>query len=140
MAERTAQTLTPSPRRLVVGPASNAAVRPHKLSSLLPESMLDNRGAHVDEQGELHIGEALDEKLALADRFGLELGFYPFDQETYLAIVSRYIEQAGVDFGVDAVREEALAWALRRGSRSGRTARQFVDDCVGRHRLRQRND
>ena len=98
---------------------------------LVPESMDENRQAKVDRTGELHVGEALNEKLALSDRFGLVLGFHGFDQETYLAIVSRYI---------DRVREEALAWALRRGSRSGRTARQFVDDCVGRHQLRRRND
>jgi len=105
---------------------------------LLPESMDENREARVDKGGELHVGESLNEKLALSDRFGLVLGFHGFDQETYLAIVSRYVAQAGVEFGVDAVREEALAWALRRGSRSGRIARQFVDDCVGRHRLSQR--
>ena len=102
---------------------------------LLPESMDENREARVDSSGELHLGEALNEKLALSDRFGLVLGFHGFDQETYLSIVSRYLEQAGVDLGLEEVREEALAWALRRGSRSGRIARQFVDDRVGRHRL-----
>jgi predicted AAA+ superfamily ATPase len=103
---------------------------------LLPESMLDNRGAHVDEQGELHIGEALDEKLALADRFGLELGFYPFDQETYLAIVRHYYDQAGLPAGEwDAARAGALRWALERASRSGRTAYHFVVDLAGRAAL-----
>ena len=105
---------------------------------LLPESMLDNRGARVDENGELHLGEALDEKLALSDRFGLKLGFYPFDQDTYLKIVAHYLERAGLS-GLDhgAVREEALRWALERASRSGRVARQFVDDQVGSARLAQ---
>ena len=46
--------------------------------------------ARVDDQGELHLGEALEEKLALADRFGLVLGFYNFNQATYLAIVTSY--------------------------------------------------
>lgn len=100
---------------------------------LLPESMQENREARVDEHGELHLDESSNEKLALSDRFGLILGFHGFDQETYLAIVSRYLDKAGVGLGIDAVQEEALAWALRRGNRSGRTARQFVDDCVGRH-------
>jgi len=103
---------------------------------LLPESMQDNRAARVDEQGELHLGEALDEKLALADRFGLELGFYPFDQDTYLAIVRRYYDQAGLAAsGWEDARAEALRWALARASRSGRTARQFVTDLAGRTAL-----
>jgi len=104
---------------------------------LVPESMADNRGARVDEEGELHLGEALDEKLALSDRFGLKLGFYPFQQDTYLDIVSAYLRKAGLEGEVDAetVRADALRWALERASRSGRVAKQFVDDLVGRHAL-----
>jgi predicted AAA+ superfamily ATPase len=123
---------------------------------LVPETMLENRAARVDAAGELHLGEALEEKLALADRFGLVLGFYNFDQNTYLEIVRHYLERDG-DRKLDGtppldgtqqldgtlepqelnaeLREEALRWALRRGSRSGRTARQFVDDVIGRRRL-----
>ncbi len=102
---------------------------------LVPESMAENREAGLDAQGELHLGEALEEKLALADRFGLVLGFYNFDQTTYLAIVEHYLARAGVaQFDAD-LRDSALAWALGRGSRSGRTARQFVDDAVGRRAL-----
>lgn len=99
---------------------------------LVPESMADNRGARVDEEGELHLGEALEEKLALADRFGLVLGFYAFDQPTYLAAVARYLGKAGVHGLDESLREEALRFSLRRGSRSGRTARQFADDAAGR--------
>lgn len=102
---------------------------------LLPESMAENRAARLDESGELHLGEALDEKLALSDRFGLVLGFYGFDQETYLAIVERYARKAGVRAAPERLRREALRWALRRSSRSGRTARQFVDDFAGREQL-----
>jgi predicted AAA+ superfamily ATPase len=118
---------------------------------LLPESMADNRNAELDESGELHLGEALEERLALSDRFGLVIGFYNFDQPTYLAIVEHYLGKAGfdsADFEVtrssddsgrgaaSGVRAEALRWALSRASRSGRTARQFVDDYVGRVGLR----
>jgi len=104
---------------------------------LLPESMADNRGARVDERGELHVGEAIDEKLALSDRFGLRLGFYPFDQETYLAIVRHYLARASADVegNWELARSEALRFALERASRSGRVARQFVDDFVGRRAL-----
>jgi len=99
---------------------------------LLPETMEDNRAATVDERGELHLGEALEEKLALSDRFGLVLGFYGFDQDTYLAIVERYARKAGIRTAPDTLRAEALRWALRRSNRSGRTARQFIDDLTGR--------
>jgi predicted AAA+ superfamily ATPase len=102
---------------------------------LLPETMADNRAARVDERGELHLGEALEEKLALSDRFGLMLGFYGFDQETYLAIVERYARKAGVRAEPEVLRAEALRWALDRSSRSGRTARQFIDDLSGREQL-----
>jgi predicted AAA+ superfamily ATPase len=102
---------------------------------LLPESMADNRAARLDEAGELHPGEASEEKLAVSDRFGLVLGFYGFDQETYLAIVERYARKAGLRADPERLRGEALRWALERASRSGRTARQFVDDLAGREQL-----
>jgi predicted AAA+ superfamily ATPase len=99
---------------------------------LLPERMRDNREARLDESGELHLGEALEDKLALADRFGLVLGFYGFDQRTYLRIVEHYATKAGVDVSREQLHAEALRFALDRSSRSGRTARQFVDDLAGR--------
>ena len=102
---------------------------------MLPESMSENRAAGLDEAGELQIGEALEEKLALADRFGLVIGFYNFPQTVYLEIVERYLTREGFVLGIGA-REEALRWTLVRGSRSGRTAKQFVDDYVGRARLK----
>ncbi len=102
---------------------------------LVPQTMAENREARVDEVGELHLGEALEEKLALSDRFGLVLGFYGFDQDTYLAIVERYARKLGVRAALDELRAEALRWALHRSSRSGRTARQFVDDLAGREQL-----
>lgn len=102
---------------------------------LLPETMADNRAAQLDEEGELHMGEAVEEKLALSDRFGLLLGFYGFDQATYLAIVERYADKAGLGVDPAELRAQALRWALRRSSRSGRSARQFVDDLAGRQAL-----
>jgi len=98
---------------------------------LVPETMAENRRVRVDEAGDLQIGEALDEKLALSDRFGLVLGFYAFDQKTYLDVVEHYVRKAGIDLPWDEVRERALTWATRRASRSGRTARQFADDLAG---------
>ncbi|MCZ7616990.1 MAG: ATP-binding protein [Myxococcota bacterium] len=104
---------------------------------LLPERARDNRDVRLDDSGELHVGEAIEEKLALADRFGLVLGYYGFDQATYLRIVTHYARKAGVDCPPAWLRAEALRFALNRSSRSGRTARQFVDDLAGRLALAQ---
>jgi hypothetical protein len=85
------------------------------------------------QDGEIHPGEAIEEKVSLSERFGLWLSFYPFDQDAYLAICRHWL---GV-FGLSAkqaedARQEALQWALLRGSRSGRVAWQFARDYAGR--------
>ncbi|HRD67106.1 MAG TPA: ATP-binding protein [Candidatus Competibacter sp.] len=99
---------------------------------LLPEYMRENQDARIVE-GELHHGEAVEEKISLSERFGLWLSFHPFGQDDYLAIVAYWLEQLGASDGSDAAaREEALRWALQRGSRSGRVAWQFARDWVGR--------
>jgi predicted AAA+ superfamily ATPase len=72
--------------------------------------------------------DAVDDKLALADRFGLSLGFHPCSKETYLEIVNAYAQPLGLSFE----DEEALAWVISRGQRSGRTAWQFVVELAGR--------
>lgn len=103
---------------------------------LIPEFQRDAAEAGLDDRGELHMGEAVEEKLALSDRFGLLIGFYGFDQATYLDVVDRYAEKAGLDVPRERLHAEALRFALERASRSGRTARQFVDDFVGSEALR----
>jgi predicted AAA+ superfamily ATPase len=125
---------------LVAPPANVRIVATSNRRHLLPESVADNRDARLDEHGDLHMGETVDEKLALSDRFGLVLGFFPFDQETYLAIVDHYAAKAGVRAPRERLHEEALRWALHRSSRSGRTARQFVDDFAGREALAAAGD
>lgn len=100
---------------------------------LLPEYMSDNEHTQVME-GEIHHGEAVEEKISLSERFGLWLSFYPFDQNHYLDIVFRYLEllEAPIE-DLETVRKDALRWALGRGSRSGRVAWQFARDYAGRH-------
>lgn len=93
---------------------------------LMPEKMSDNTG------GEIHPEEAVSEKLSLADRFGLQLSFYPFDQEVYLSVVESYAEALKLDIDPEELRKEAIRWALGRGQRSGRAARQFINDLAGR--------
>jgi uncharacterized protein len=89
--------------------------------------MTDNTGTE-----EIHPEEAVSEKLSLSDRFGLTLGFSRFDQETYLAIVKNYARQMNIPLKNEKLRREAILWTLYNGSRSGRAARQFVDDLSGR--------
>lgn len=80
------------------------------------------------EAGALHERDERDDALALADRFGLTLAFHPADRETYLDILRGYTEPAGLVFD----EEEALAFAIQRGNRSGRTALQFATELAGR--------
>lgn len=100
---------------------------------LLPEYMADNLSyAHTDD-GEVHPGEVVEEKISLSERFGLWVSFYPFNQDEYLHIVGQWLAAMGVDASVaSAARGEALVWALERGSRSGRVAWQFARDFAGR--------
>ncbi|MBL8254595.1 MAG: ATP-binding protein [Candidatus Competibacter sp.] len=102
---------------------------------LLPEYARENLDTQVV-GGELHHGEAVEEKISLSERFGLWLSFHPFSQDDYLAIVAYWLEQLGAPKGSDeATRDEALRWALQRGSRSGRVAWQFARDWVGQQNL-----
>jgi hypothetical protein len=100
---------------------------------LLPEYMKDNLSYTHTEDGEVHPGEVIEEKISLSERFGLWVSFYPFSQNEYLAIVAQWLSSFGVDAkAVEAARPEALVWALERGSRSGRVAYQFARDYAGR--------
>jgi hypothetical protein len=76
--------------------------------------------------------DAVQEKTSLSDRFGLWLGFHPCSQDDYLAMVFGYAEHFGLSGAREKIEREALEWALARGSRSGRTAWQFIQDLAGR--------
>lgn len=101
---------------------------------LLPEYMKENLTYQHTEDGEVHPGEVVEEKISLSERFGLWISFYPFSQDEYLAIVAQWLRGFGVDeAAIAAARQESLVWALERGSRSGRVAYQFARDYAGRH-------
>lgn len=103
---------------------------------LLPEQMKDNLAVKYDENGELHPGEAIEEKISLSERFGLWVSFYPFSQQEYLEICAQWQRYHGMDeLQIAASRQSALVWALERGSRSGRVAYQFARDLAGRGQL-----
>lgn len=101
---------------------------------LLPEHMKDNLSYTHSEDGEIHPGEVVEEKISLSERFGLWVSFYPFSQDEYLTIVAQWLSSFGVKAAaIEAAKPEALVWALERGSRSGRVAYQFARDYAGKH-------
>lgn len=101
---------------------------------LLPEYMKENLTYTHTEDGEVHPGEVVEEKISLSERFGLWVSFYPFSQDEYLHITATWLEHFGVGRAdIEAARPQALVWALERGSRSGRVAYQFARDYAGRH-------
>ena len=101
---------------------------------LLPEYMADNLTYTHTEDGAVHPGEVVEEKISLSERFGLWVSFYPFSQQEYLTIVAQWLSSFGVPAqAIEEARPEALVWALERGSRSGRVAYQFARDYAGRH-------
>lgn len=104
---------------------------------LLPEYMTENLQARTVENGELHPGESVDDKISLSDRFGLWLTFYPNSQDDYLAAVALWLGKHGLALDEES-RGAALQWALARGNRSSRTASQFARDWAGRRGLASR--
>ena len=106
---------------------------------LMPEPASDNLTSKLDENGDLHPGEVLEEKLSLAERFGLWLSFYPFTQAEYLQVLDRAFEVYPVPDTVrtsEELRLEALQWAIERGGRSGRVAMQFAKLVSAREALK----
>jgi len=100
---------------------------------LLPEYMRDNETYRHTDDGEIHPGEVIEEKISLSERFGLWVSFYPFKQDDYLTIVAHWLAHFGCDAAtIEGARGDALVWALERGSRSGRVAWQFARDWSGR--------
>jgi uncharacterized protein len=101
---------------------------------LLPEYMKENLTYTHTEDGEVHPGEVVEEKISLSERFGLWVSFYPFSQDEYLTIVAQWLASFGVPAeAISSARPEALVWALERGSRSGRVAYQFARNYAGQH-------
>ncbi len=94
---------------------------------LMPREMVDNERSTA-----INPGEAVEEKLSLSDRFGLWIGFHNCSQDDYLDMVRGYAEHYRLGIDDAALREQALAWALARGSRSGRVAWQYIQDLAGR--------
>jgi uncharacterized protein len=86
---------------------------------------------------EIRPRDSEEEKLSLADRFGLTVIFPAPDQERYLTIVLALARGAGIELPDEEVRQRAVKWTLWHNGRSGRTARQFVDDLLAEQRTLQ---
>lgn len=102
--------------------------------NLMPEFMVDNQPSQLLD-GEVRPNDTIEEKTALAERFGLWLSFYSFDQEEYLAIAAHWLSTFNIDFD-DQARQAALTFSYTRGARSGRVAYQFAKDYAGKQRLK----
>jgi predicted AAA+ superfamily ATPase len=94
---------------------------------LLPRDMMDN-----ERSTSINPGEAIEEKVSLSDRFGLWLGFHKCSQDEYLEMIDGYVAHFGLEIAPEELRRDALEWATTRGSRSGRTAWQYIQDLAGR--------
>jgi predicted AAA+ superfamily ATPase len=109
---------------------------------LVPEYESDNRGAMMV-NGEIHHGEAVEEKMSLSGRFGLWVPFHPFSQALYVDVTRRWAGKLAAAAGLaiewnKAAEDEAILWSQRKGDRSGRIAWQFACAWVGRQGLRRR--
>lgn len=101
--------------------------------NLMPEMMADNlMSQHWD--GEIRPSDTVEEKTALAERFGLWLSFYTFDQDEYLAIAENWLKTFDIVFD-NAAHQAALQFTHTRGARSGRVAYQFARDYAGKLKL-----
>ena len=98
---------------------------------LMPRQVKENQFPSADED-ELYPREATEEKVSLSDRFGLRLAFYRIPQATYLQMVSHYARKHGISMPTEELHRAALEWEASSSGRSGRVARQFVDNLKGR--------
>lgn len=115
----------------LAGPSDNVLIyATSNRRHLMPEYMAENLETRYA-GGEVHPGEAIEEKVSLSDRFGLWVSFYAMDQDTYLAIARHWAAALGAPAG-DGFERAALQWAQGRGARSGRVAWQFARDWAGR--------
>ncbi|MBI5537662.1 MAG: ATP-binding protein [Deltaproteobacteria bacterium] len=111
---------------------------------LVAEFASDNRGAMMVE-GEVHHGEAVEEKISLAGRFGLWVAFHPFSQSLYVDVVRQWVAKLArrSEVKVEWTKEAeaaAILWSQRKGDCSGRIALQFAVDWVGRAGLARGHD
>jgi predicted AAA+ superfamily ATPase len=94
-------------------------------------NLIRERFSEREEGDDVHARDTMQEKLSLAARFGLRVTFPTPDQERYLQIVFGLVRERGIRVAEGELKERALLWDRWHAGRSGRTARQFVDDLEG---------
>ncbi|MCP5395679.1 MAG: ATP-binding protein [Sphingomonadaceae bacterium] len=118
-----------TPRRLRSWLEGGVEARPNNVRLAVTSNRRAIQARHLSEQDDpINPRDATDDRLALADRFGISVGFHNCDKPTYLAIIATYAEAAGLAWE----EGDAMEWAARRGARSGRTAWQYVTELAGR--------
>ncbi len=101
---------------------------------LMPRDMMENERSTA-----INPSEAVEEKIALSDRFGLWVGFHNCSQKTYLEMIEQYVKYYHLDIDKPSLKSTAIEWSATRGSRSGRVAWQFIQDLAGRQKKRLGN-
>ncbi|RKF19062.1 DUF815 domain-containing protein [Altericroceibacterium spongiae] len=120
---------TAGPRHLRSWLEGGVQARPHNVRLAVTSNRRAIVDRHASEQDDpLNPRDAVDDNLALADRFGLSLGFHACTQDEFLAIIDGYARKLGLEWD----QAEALEWSRRRGARSGRIARHFITELAGR--------
>ena len=116
----------------LAGPSDNVLIyATSNRRHLMPEYMAENLETRYL-GGEVHPGEAIEEKVSLSDRFGLWVSFHAMDQATYLGIARHWAAALGAPPDGERFEREALQWAMARGARNGRVAWQFARDWAGK--------
>jgi len=120
---------TSGPRQLRSWLEGGVEARPDNVRLAVTANRRAIVARHLSEQDDpINPRDVVDDRLALADRFGLSIGFHACNQDDYLAIIAGYSEEYGLPFEP----ADALEWAKRRGQRSGRVAWHYVTELAGR--------
>lgn len=123
----------------LAGPSNNVLIyATSNRKHLMVEKNRDNLEYHQSADGEIHPGDSIEEKVSLADRFGLHVTFYSFNQQEYLKLIHSWLTRFGWS-SEDIAQQERLAlqWATQKGNRSGRVAMQFAKHVAGQRMLQQ---
>ncbi len=117
-------TLEASPKNVILIATSN---RRH-----LIREFFDDRAGGLAKDGEIHGADTVEEKLSLADRFGLVVSFYAPDQDTFFKMVDEWAKVEGIKLPPEQLHLRAAQWARFNNGRSGRAAKQFINDLKGK--------
>ena len=117
-------TLEATPQNVILIATSN---RRH-----LIREFFEDRSGGLAKDGEIHGADTVEEKLSLADRFGLVISFYAPDQDTFLKMVDEWAKFEGIKMPEAELHLKAVQWTRFNNGRSGRAARQFVNDLKGK--------